>query len=633
MNVAINELHAAEPNRAQLLVIDGSITYERSVVGGKAYFLNVLHRLGLRVPPTVALPIGADTRAVDEILTWARHRLADESGWELAVRSSAAAEDSHTQSNAGHFLSVLGWQDARTLGTTVAQVLASGPDMAVVVQPLLRPVLAGVAFSMNPLTHMRCELSVSWTDGLADRLVSGDVPGKQLMYRNGQVEGDAWPADPSLLDELRVATHLIEGELDGPVDIEWAIDADSQVWIVQARPAVLFESAVVTLRSPTDVDRLPALVSGHPKLRLRQLAIREGVPMAPAEVEILSRGTVPLTGAPSFDGACGTSVVLLHPERINAAVVREFAPAEPYDAGRFERTCRRYKVRRYPKNTDALEAIQAVLGIGTSSCWTSIAIVQAIWDAQFTGIVRRSVDGYVVDIAQGHFVPKGVVPTSTIVLSPTLKILSATWREQPTVYRFCEGHVVTDDAPSLCEVSETDLAAMVTSFGPLFEAYGDAALEFGMVRRGESLQGYLIDVAEGDARGLDLGITQIQSGVLSAGRCVGRLLRLDPEERQALDAHFHDRSAKAEASEDDVIIVAPRASVDLLPYVSAPGVVGFIFEHGAVLAHLAVVLREKGIPAIALSNAGDFAALPAEGRAALDATSAVDRPAGRVRLI
>lgn len=631
----MKQLRTRGSNGGRLLSIDGSIPRERSVVGGKAYFLNLLHGLGLRVPKTVVLPVGAGigTDVVHELLIWARQSVADQDGWELAVRSSAVGEDSHTQSNAGQFLTVLGWQDARALSKAVAQVQASGPEMAVVVQPLLRPVLAGVAFSMNPLTHMRCELSLSWTEGLADRLVSGDVPGKQLVYRNGQATGDGWPADITMLDELRVAAHLIEDELGGPVDVEWAIDADSRLWIVQARPAVLFDSAVVPLRSPSDLDRLPLLVSGHPKLRLRRLALGEGVPMAPAEVEVLSRGAAPLIGAPSFDGACGTSVVLLHPERIRAEVVREFAPADPYDADRFERTCRRYKVRRYPKNTDALATIQTVLGIGAESCWTSIAIVQAIWDAQFTGIVRRSVDGYVIDIAQGHFVPKGVVPTSTIVLSQTLKVLSATWRDQGTVYRFCEGHVVTDDSPVLRKVSEADLADMVISFSPLFEAYGDAALEFGMVHREDRLHGYLIDVAEGDSRGMDLGITQIQSGVLSMGRCEGRLLRLNPEERQALDAHFHDRSAKAEASGDDVIIVAPRASVDLLPYVSVPGVVGFIFEHGAVLAHLAVVLREKGIPAIALSSASDFAALPAEGRAALDATSAVDRPASRVRLI
>ena len=313
--------------------------------------------------------------------------------------------------------------------------------------------------------------------------------------------------------------------------------------------------------------------------------------------------------------------------------MREFAPAEPYDADRFERTCRRYKVRRYPKNTDSLAAIQSVLGIGIESCWTSIAIVQAIWDAQFTGIVRRSVDGYVIDVAQGHFVPKGVVPTSTIVLSADLRILSANLREQPVVYRFCEGHVVTEETLGKYELPERDLAAMVASFEPLFATYGDAALEFGMVRRGDRLEGYLIDVAEGDARGMDLGIDQIRSGVLSVGACSGRLVYFDSEERQALDGHLHNRSVNDRVSADNIIIVAKRASVDLLPYVAAPGVVGFIFEHGAVLAHLAVVLREKGIPAIALGNSAAFASMPKDVRAELDASSAIADPKSRINYV
>lgn len=621
------------PSRSCLLKLEGSGEIERSEAGGKGFFLNLLKGLGLSVPPTVVIPVNSPTTVVEEVAAWARQTFPGKEVWELAVRSSAVCEDSDAHSNAGRFLSLLGLQDAQTIRSAVARVQGSGPDMAVVVQPLIQPILAGVAFSMNPLTHMRCELSVSWTEGLADKLVSGETSGWHVMYREGKLEGDEWPISPQVLDEIRVAAHLIEDKVAGPVDLEWVVDADSKLWIVQARPAVLYESRVVNINSIENVDSLPPLVVRHPKLRLRRLALLRGVLMAPAEVEVRSRSALPRSGPPTFRDTCGTSVVLLHPERIKAKIVREFAPAEPYDAGRFERTCRRYKVRRYPKNADCMEAIHSVLGIGLESCWTSIVIVQAIWDALFTGIVRRSVDGYVIDVAQGHFVPKGVVPTSTIVLSSNLKILSATVRDQPVIYRFCEGHVVTEEATGAYDLPESDLAAMVASFEPIFAAYEDAALEFGMVRRGDHLAGYLIDVAESDTRGMDLGIDQIRSGVLSAGTGIGRLVHFGPEECQALDGHLHNRSVNGRVSEDDIIIVAKQASVDLLPYVAAPGVVGFIFEHGAVLAHLAVVLREKGIPAISLGDSASFAKIPKDVLAELDASSAMPNAKSRINFL
>lgn len=612
------------------IVLDASKSLDPKNVGGKAYFLNLLRGQGLSVPPAVVLPVGFDMADADGLADWLGRTMGPPP-WDLAVRSSAASEDSAQQSHAGEFVSILGRMDLAGLHDAVAAVRRSGKDMGVIVQALLDPLFAGVAFSMNPMSHMRCELSVSWTRGLADRLVSGEDKGWHLLLNQEQSpEGDPWLAGRDTLDQLRVVAHLLEDELDGPVDIEWVIDADLRLWIVQVRPAVLPASAIIPLDSLASFGRLPPLVRNHPKIRLRQLACTHGVRMAPAEVESWGRDRSDRAEPPAFEAATGTSVVLLHPERIRQEIIREFAPAEMPDADRFARTCRRYKVRRYPKSADALEAIKTVLGIGLASSWTAVAIVQAILDAAVTGIVRKSAAGYVVDVAQGHFVPKGVVTTSTLVLSPAKEIISATWRKQELIYRFCEGHVVTEEGGEAMELAAGDLATMLEAFDPLFDVYRDAALEFGMIEQGGGLRGYLIDVAEGDACGMDLGLEQIRSGVLSVGRCTGRLCRFDSQDHVALDKHLHNRPEHVQLGQAGVIVVARRASVDMLPYVGAPGVVGFIFEQGAVLAHLAVVLREKGIPAIALDDAAAFGELPVGALAELDASSAAVRSIDRI---
>jgi len=53
-----------------------------------------------------------------------------------------------------------------------------------------------------------------------------------------------------------------------------------------------------------------------------------------------------------------------------------------------------------------------------------------------------------------------------------------------------------------------------------------------------------------------------------------------------------------------VIFLCRRPNIALLPLLEQyePGRIGFLFEEGSVLCHLAVVLREKGIPAVKLSG-------------------------------
>jgi phosphohistidine swiveling domain-containing protein len=126
--------------------------------------------------------------------------------------------------------------------------------------------------------------------------------------------------------------------------------------------------------------------------------------------------------------------------------------------------------------------------------------------------------------------------------------------------------------------------------------------------------------AEGDAGGMRLDAQLINSGVLSTGYCRGRAVRVDLSAVGTIDMHLHDRPEASATDGESVIVVAERASVDLLPYVGAPGVVGFIFERGSVLAHLAAVLREKGIPAVALEDHALFGSVVVNSIVEIDAS-------------
>ena len=606
-----------------MIELNGTGNVDRALVGGKAYNLNYLLSLGLNVPATIVLPIG-EVPDGDEIASWCERIVGPGDAWRLAIRSSSDFEDTNRESKAGHYLSLLGEFDRKSIESAVARVLASGPRMAVIVQPLLDAIFAGVLFSCEPLSYDRGEIAIVWTDGLADRLVSGDDPGRRIrVRRDGQIINGDWPAGAGALQELIRCAYQIEETLGGPVDIEWVFDSRQRLWLVQSRAVVLPVSCVVPLDSEASFARLPAMIQEHSKIRLRRRAVKAGVTMAPALVECWSGNSPSPVGdnlVETFDEAAGVSVVLLHPERIESRIIREFAPVHGRDVDFFANSCRRYSVRRYPRASGIASAKETVLQTGLASCWISVAIVQAIWDAYATGIIQRSTDGYIIELARGHFVPKGVVPTSTIILSRQHEVVSAAWREQPKAYRFVDGHVVTEElrAKRMC-LEDTILKEIAATLDPLLDLYENSALEFGLVERDEDEQVYLIDVAEGDAGGITLDAQLINSGVLSTGRCRGRAVRIDLSAMGTLDKHLHDRPETSPTDGESIVVVAERASVDLLPYIGAPGVVGFIFERGSVLAHLAVVLREKGIPAVALEDHSLFESVLLDSIVEIDA--------------
>src|SRR5207302_1418680 len=133
----------------------GTASIDLATVGGKAVSLNALISLGFRVPQTIVIPVGARHVDVDEVALWLGSVAGTSEPWRLAIRSSSTFEDMKTVSNAGHFLSLLGEFNRQSLRDAIAQVQQSGLQMAVLVQPLIDAMYAGVMFSCDPLTFRR----------------------------------------------------------------------------------------------------------------------------------------------------------------------------------------------------------------------------------------------------------------------------------------------------------------------------------------------------------------------------------------------------------------------------------------------------------------------------------------------
>lgn len=206
----------------------------RSQVGGKAAALYELLDAGFCVPEFEVLTVEAG----DDVLVAIVERL----GFPLAVRSSATVEDGSESSFAGQFESFLELQSleevsqavercrqSTTAPSLVAYCRQRGIDpaavrLAVIVQRLIRPELAGVAFSVNPATG-EDEVVVEAVAGLADGLLAGNRSSLPLT-------------DPLLEKHLPAIVALakqLQRHFGAPQDVEFAI-ANGALYVLQARP-------------------------------------------------------------------------------------------------------------------------------------------------------------------------------------------------------------------------------------------------------------------------------------------------------------------------------------------------------------------------------------------------------------
>lgn len=199
------------------------------VLGGKAEALLKLEKAGFLIPASRFSPVDIPA-AVSEL------------GFPLVVRSSATVEDGRSSSFAGQFESFLNLNSLEEVREAVEKchesVLApsvveyckkNGVDpgdvqMGVILQRMIRPELAGVAFTINPVTG-KDEVVIEAVEGLADALLAGRqeaLPGTHPLVQKYRPE----------IEKVARRVQLHFGE---PQDLEFAIEG-GELHLLQARP-------------------------------------------------------------------------------------------------------------------------------------------------------------------------------------------------------------------------------------------------------------------------------------------------------------------------------------------------------------------------------------------------------------
>jgi pyruvate,water dikinase len=287
--------------------------YEREDKGAARSYDDAIDRLfeGARVPSDIA-------RAVERRLIVMRKRAKTKGG--LAVRSSAYGEDSSRQSYAGQFLSLLNCAPDDVLAGYV-KVLASRMKhgvfayagelalqeselpMAVAVQQMITARTAGVAYSVEPSRELPDCLAISAGWGLGLGVVGGTMntdfftvsrmdPTRTVSRRVGRKATQLVPSYPAGVASVAVPEDrqeiscLTDGEIariaetvlmldryfKRPVDVEWCLDEDGGLHILQCRPL-----NITRRRRTKPQQRAAALASAPVLMRRRGQVAQRGI--------------------------------------------------------------------------------------------------------------------------------------------------------------------------------------------------------------------------------------------------------------------------------------------------------------------------------------------------------------------
>jgi phosphoenolpyruvate synthase/pyruvate phosphate dikinase len=244
---------------------------EQVSVGGKAYMLAMMSQLGLKVPQGVILDAPPSSVELDQIL-----EAFDLSSYSLAVRSSATGEDSKENSFAGQNSTFLFVDNKLDLVVAIQNCfdsikkesskayrkhfLGSSEEipMNVVIQRMIDPAYSGVYFSKDPRGKLDSWM-LEYIDGVGEDLVSG----KRTPIILSEENRSSQHINPTQLEELLESAKLVESKYEDEFDMEWTIDKNGDVFILQARPITAKGSVSnIKVTGEKELKRLQSSYSG-----------------------------------------------------------------------------------------------------------------------------------------------------------------------------------------------------------------------------------------------------------------------------------------------------------------------------------------------------------------------------------
>lgn len=283
------------PQRNWISKLHGSRLPQK--IGNKAANLWRLQHLQYRIPETRVITWDAyqayleSGNAAREMLRPMLNALLNEEKT-YAVRSSANVEDSPAHSFAGLFKTVLNvrtteeilgailqvWESAQSEAVTsyLQQNNSHGvtPQMAVILQEMVDPVVSGVAFSRNPVTLLE-EVVIEAVEGPGTQLVQdGVTPFRWVNKWDNWIEKPQdTPLPSAVLEQICEESRRIAMATRQDVDLEWVYDGQQLYWLQMRRITALDGENIYSNKISREM--MPGLI--HPLVWSVNVPITAGV--------------------------------------------------------------------------------------------------------------------------------------------------------------------------------------------------------------------------------------------------------------------------------------------------------------------------------------------------------------------
>lgn len=569
---------------------------------------------------------GAQIRLGDDARKLLRARLNEvfkDADVELAVRSSGLDEDTEGSSQAGVHQSILGvrgadeaiaaveqcWRSYYEAPAVAARIRAGdfdpAPRLAVIVQRLVRPRLAGVAFTgLDGAEDQR--VSIEYVEGLADELVAGvAVPQRTDSAELADADASHPAGDQEALAQVVELARALREQQGGDVDVEWAVD-DEGLHLIQVRP-------LTAVREQSRVSSEP--VAESYRLYFDELPASFHL----AEVAAVYGGYTAKRGpahrmAHSVGVSVGAGWVLqfngrgLHDEATASRLREELSGGSNECVLDFGDTLRQIVV---PKE-EVLDQLALTTGATADGTLLHAVVVRDFIRGSLGVISRRAGDGLVVEYTDEGLMAlnRGTAGGETIVVGD----ISLGFDAPENVSAAPSGEALLEHLD--------EIARFTTA---MHDKYGPVTIEW--VLDGPGLFFVDYSVLDGD----DTVVVAHGEVSISPGTAQGPLLRLDDDEllrrlsigpavsiNKSQDVSEHDGLARildaVKAFDQKPIVVASRPYAVLSVLIEH--VSGFVFDQGSALGHLAILLREAGVPAVAAAGVTGTEAVISNGTVA-----------------
>jgi phosphohistidine swiveling domain-containing protein len=537
-------------------------------------------------------------------------------GGPVVVRSSAPDEDGGGSAYAGGHYSSGPLADTAEVLDAVRLCWASAfsdralyygrgrprGDMAVVVQRWVRPERSGVLFTRHPLSPADAAQPVAEVALGEARVTDGD--GDMRAFPLSGEDPDCPELPPPLRQALRACVAPAEALMRGAADLEWVWDG-SALHVVQIRPVVVRAGPRVqapVCRALEDVDSVYGLPLGRCQpLFMSKLLKKVWFRRACRQAGIGVFGVWYLVHEAAGDLRAAVRLV---GEQVRTPFVRlDWGDGRPL---------------RVP-----LAGLEAALGAGAvrnpvcGGDWACVEVGEVL-HGEVAGLATCLPDGQTLIQA----VPSAVKGLRQGTVEPSVFVTDAEGRvrlDRPATFAV-HGRVGPDGfwlrvpcSPYVLRLTDADLAAITRATRLLSAALGEVRVEWCL--------------EEGRVLVKDLSVetkaisTQVGDRVLAPGFAAGTAVVLrDLSEFEDVARRYHisvvaDSRVQEAAQEAEpvqrlrdlarrqgpLILVADHPAVGLIPTIAH--VRGFVFARGALLCHMAIALREAGVPAVVLPGA------------------------------